>query len=253
MDRQISIVLILCFFETLSSQHFASNSFKILLNQDDPFRNSHDFVTVQSGDLIGYTGRNIMSSVVSLELAFHVCGNATDILTNLLIFAETESELKSVLRKLTQQSIELRRKTNPGTRFYCRVFILTKTCKKPGIRQSWFLKNVTNTGGYRNLIPFNWESDLYLMEYCNEKDTSLKKMVKIREVFTVKNNILTNLLTTQTEIQTDGGQEVSLNMTSFSLAHLDKPKVLRRHNLQGIQLAAAVFVNKDDEVGWKTV
>lgn len=93
-------------------------------------------------------------------------------------------------------------------------------------------------------LPFNLNSDLFIVQYCGEMNSS---RFKIWEVYSVKEKILTRLLS-QRRGTLENVHKVVINMTDFLLEHFSFPKVVRRQDLRGVEVTAAAFLNKDDEV-----
>lgn len=99
--RRINFLLIciqLCSLPNPSLCNRTTDSFKILLNDDDPFKIAQDYVGVQIGEglQLNSSDTRIYSGILPIESAMRSCVDS-GVVTNLFVFTTTDVEFKKAV------------------------------------------------------------------------------------------------------------------------------------------------------------
>lgn len=125
---------------------------------------------------------------------------------------------------------------------FCRVFLFVSSCKainETGNNNP--LSEILSQSGF----PFDWHSNIYLVQFCRGQVTQTH--LHLWDFYSVSNKTPFLKYISSQSVKTEGKQShVVFNLTEFYKAKM--PKVIRRRNMQGINVTASAFLDLENVV-----
>lgn len=235
LEFTLKLLVIINFVPVLTNIAKEYGNPKIVIGDSD------DLIVVGSNSVIGIH-HQAHPIAVAANLTYNLINACHSSLTRTnLVISIHPNEYFNVLKEIGEVVSRINVKMAKSN---CQIFIYLESC----------LSSVKHNTG---LNPFNWYSNLYLIQYCKNGDNNgMNEKLIFWELYSVKNrnfiksivqkqrNASKSLTMGKSETRHDG--TVLINLTEFFLHN--ETKISRRLDLEGLDVVASVFLIEGDEV-----